>query len=51
MPDIAGLQVIPVPDVTAALRILGLAAGEASTRLAPNHGRPRSPTLTVVGPG
>jgi DNA repair protein RadA/Sms len=51
VPDIAGLQVIPVADVTAALRILGLAAGDAATRLAPNHGRPRSPTLSVVGPG
>ena len=50
LPEIPGLQVIPVPDVTAALRVLGLASGEVSTRVEPNHGRPRSARLSVVGP-
>ncbi len=42
------LQVIAVPDVAAALRILGLVAGPTDTRLRPNHGRPRTPALSVV---
>jgi DNA repair protein RadA/Sms len=50
LPEIPGLQVIPVPDVTAALSVLGLASGEVSTRVEPNHGRPRSARLSVVGP-
>jgi len=47
---VGDLQVIPVPDVGAALRILGLVAGPTSTTLAPNHGRPRTPRLSVVEP-
>ena len=48
--DVGELQVIPVPDVSEALRILGLVDGPSDTRVRPNHGRPRTPKLTVVEP-
>jgi len=47
---VAGLRVISVPDVVSALRVLHLIEGPSSTRIAPNHGRPR-PQLRVVAPG
>jgi len=47
-PAVDGLRVIPVPDVGAALRVLGLAPGAASVRVRPNHGQPRSAHLSVV---
>jgi hypothetical protein len=43
------MRVIPVPDLTAALRVVGLVGGDPPLRVEPNHGRPRSPALSVVG--
>ena len=48
--DVGELRVVPVPDVTTALRILGLVDGPSDTRVQPNHGRPRKPQLSVVEP-
>jgi DNA repair protein RadA/Sms len=48
LPDIPGLHVIPVADVTQALQVLGLVPGGAATRVEPNHGRPRAARLSVV---
>ncbi|MBA2532675.1 MAG: DNA repair protein RadA [Nocardioidaceae bacterium] len=46
---VADLQVVCVPDVVSALRVLHLIDGPSSIRIAPNHGRPR-PQLRVVAP-
>lgn len=43
-----GLRVVPVTDVGAALRVLGLAPGAASVRVRPNHGQPRTAHLRAV---
>jgi DNA repair protein RadA/Sms len=48
LPDIPGLQVIPVADVTQALQVVGLVRGGDATRVEPNHGRPRTARLSVV---
>ena len=48
--EVPGLRVIPVSDLTAALRVLCLVGGDPPVRVEPNHGRPRSPMLSVVGP-
>ena len=45
---IQGLQVIPVDDVRSALQVVGLAEGGTAATVAPNHGRPRVPHLSVV---
>ncbi len=55
LPRIQGLRVIPVPDVRAALRVVGLLDGArdhpddgSGARVRPNHGEPRTPHLSAV---
>jgi DNA repair protein RadA/Sms len=48
LPEIPGLTIIPVADVTQALQVLGLVPGGAAARVEPNHGRPRTARLSVV---
>jgi len=48
LPHIAGLRILAVPDVRGALHAVGLIDGADSARIAPNHGQPRVPHLSVV---
>ena len=50
LPVIDGLRVIDVPDLLGALRAVGLVPGSARAKVAPNHGQPRVPHLSVVRP-
>ena len=50
LPTIPGLQVVGVPDVLSALRVVGLVPGDTRARVEPNHGKPRLPHLSVVRP-
>ncbi len=50
VPAIPGLQVIGVPDVVSALRVVGLVPGDTRAKVTPNHGNPRVPHLSVVRP-
>jgi hypothetical protein len=56
LPRIAGLEVIAVPDVRSALRVVGLlddptsgaATGSGVARVTPQSGRPHAQQLSVV---
>jgi len=48
VPRVEGLRVIPVPDVLAALRVVGLVDGARAARVTPNHDHPRVRSLSVV---
>ncbi len=48
LPHIAGLRTVAVSDVRTALQVVGLLDGSAPATVAPNHGHPRVPHLSVV---